>query len=324
MSRLRSEARLTLLLAGALLAPGCVPRLVARPATEASPPLPVWLKAGQAQARVGEHELRVRWLGTAGIELRSARAALVIDPYFSRHPLLTLLGGPVRPDEAAIARHMAPVDAVLVGHAHFDHFVDAPSVARRARARLWASPAALNLAAQEGVPAAQLCALTPHGRFTVGDIEVEAVPSRHSPMPTQWLAGGSLTGAPRLPMSFLAYKNDEVYGFALHWRGRTLYHCGSADVDEAAVGSRRADVVFACVSGWRSSPNVFRRLARTLQPRVLAPMHHDDFFRPFSEGVVENPLAYHEEALRTMRRDAPDAALLPLDFFDDHRLEARR
>jgi L-ascorbate metabolism protein UlaG (beta-lactamase superfamily) len=322
MSRSAFERRVLAALAGTAVVLGCAPRLVPHAVPDQAPPLPGWLKPGKANAPVGPHELRVSWLGTAGLEVRSARGALVIDPFFSRQPLLTLLGGPLRPDEAAIARHMAPVDAVLVGHAHYDHFADAPTVARRAGARLWASPAALRLAAQEGLPAAQRCALTPHVRFTVADMEVEAVPSQHSPMPTQWLTGGNLMGEPRLPLGFLSYKNDEVYSFAIRWRGRTVYHCGSANTDEGAIGPVRADLVFACVSGWRSCPDVFGRLVRSLRARVLAPFHHDDFFRPFSDGVIENPLAFHDEALRTMRRDAPDAAILPLRFFDDHRLEA--
>ena len=286
-------------------------------------PLPAWLTTGDGSALPGPDELAVRWLGTAGFEIRSAKAGILIDPFYSRTPLLPLLTGPARPDEAAVKARVRPVQGVFVGHGHYDHLLDAPTAARLTGAGLYASASALAVAAQEGLPARQRHALRAGEVIRLGDLEVEVVESRHSSMPTQLLAGGELAPGAKVPLGFLAYKNGPVYGFLIRWRGRSLYHSGSAEVLDANLRGKRADVVLICLSGWKSTPDVFGRVYQALRPSVIAPMHHDDFFKPFEAGFQENPLAYHGEALGVIRRDAPGAAILGVDYFDDHRLAAR-
>lgn len=308
------------------LAPAFAAQAMARkPATVPvdAAPAPAWVKTGDGSALPGPDELAVRWLGTAGFEIRSARAAILIDPYYSRTPLGQLLAGPARPDEAAIRARVRPVNAVFVGHSHFDHMIDAPTVARLTRAHLYGSAATLAVAGQEGLPAAQGQAIKGGDRVKVGDLQVEVVASRHSSMATQWLAGGEMPAHVTVPMRFLEYKNGPVFGFLISWRGRTFYHCGSADVAEAHLAGKRAETVLFCVSGWKSSPDVIKRLYETLRPALILPMHHDDFFKPFEAGVQENLLAYYGEALGVIRRDAPGAAIREVGFFDDHRFRAR-
>ena len=44
-----------------------------------------------------------------------------------------------------------------------------------------------------------------------------------------------------------------------------------------------ADVLFACLAARRGTPRYLERLGERLRPRLLVPLHHDDFFRPLSE-----------------------------------------
>lgn len=288
-----------------------------------APPLPGWIREGEGDAKPGPDELAVRWLGTAGFEIRSAKAGILIDPYYSRPTLGTLLAAPVKPDEAAIRKHVRPVEAVLVGHAHFDHLMDAPTAAKLTGATLYANDPGVDVAAQEGLPAAQRQALQPGRLITIGDLRIEPVLSKHSDMPTQLLAGGEWPATFKLPLRFLEYKNGPVYNFLITWRGRSLYHCGSADFDAQAVAGKRADVVMFCLSGWKSTPGVFGRINQTFKPAVLMPMHHDDFFKPFTAGFAENPLAFQQEAYAAIRAQAPGLAIRETAFFDDTRLRAR-
>lgn len=287
-----------------------------------APPLPGWLREGEGDAMPGQDELAVRWLGTAGFEIRSRKAAILIDPYYSRPTLGTLLGAPVKPDEAAIRQHVRPVQGVLVGHAHFDHLMDAPTAAKLTGATMYANAPGVEVAAQEGLPAAQRAELRAGRAIVIGDLTIEPVPSKHSDMPTQWLAGGEWPASFKLPLRFLEYKNGPVFNFLISWRGRSLYHCGSADFDQAAVAGKHADVVLVCLSGWKSTPGVFGRLYTSFKPSVIMPMHHDDFFKPFSAGFHENPLAFQQEAYAAIRAQAPGLAIRETAFFDDTRLRA--
>jgi hypothetical protein len=78
-------------------------------------------------------EVLVRYLGTSGLYVLWRDVAILTAPYFSNHGLRRAIFGSVGWDDDAIARGMEdldplPIQAMLVGHAHFDHFADLPPV----------------------------------------------------------------------------------------------------------------------------------------------------------------------------------------------------
>src|SRR6185437_8069501 len=101
-------------------------------------------------------QVLVRWLGTAGFALEHAGHVVLIDPYLTRASLARCLLSPLVPDEAAIARHVPRADAIVLGHTHFDHALDAPVIARRTGARVYGSRSAAALCRSRGVPAGQV------------------------------------------------------------------------------------------------------------------------------------------------------------------------
>src|SRR5258706_2102773 len=96
----------------------------------------------------------MRWLGVAGIELSVDGRTLLIDPFVSRPPARRLWAGRVAPDGALVAEKVPQGDVVLVTHAHWDHIMDVPEVARRTGAAVYGSPnARALLQALPGPPA---------------------------------------------------------------------------------------------------------------------------------------------------------------------------
>lgn len=80
--------------------------------------------------------VRLTYLGVGGWIFQRGTDQVVAAPLFT-HPSFvgTGLKG-IRSDTALVNRHMAPYDvtgaqAILVGHAHYDHLMDVPQVARR-------------------------------------------------------------------------------------------------------------------------------------------------------------------------------------------------
>src|SRR5260370_4224115 len=101
--------------------------------------------------------IRVTYLGVNGFQFESSDHALLVDPYFTRvgfwsaalHERIESKPDRVS-DGLKILRPHA--DAVLVTHAHFDHLLDVPEIARRTGARLFSGPTAINLVQSLGVP----------------------------------------------------------------------------------------------------------------------------------------------------------------------------
>ena len=159
------------------------------------------------------------------------------------------------PDLAMIERYAAApgkVAGVLVGHTHFDHAVDAPALARRYGARAYGSASLGHL-------------MRPHG---LGELAVEVVPhepyelrpswcascsSRHSKPPTsgarcRW-GTAKYPPPPARPQPGQLQVRSVLHGIRIQSAGISLYHQGSADLDDRELRGDPVDVFLAGVAG---------------------------------------------------------------------------
>ena len=236
--------------------------------------------------RGGKGEVLVRWLGTAGFALEHAGHVVLIDPYLTRASLARCLLAPLVPDEAAIARHAPRADAIVLGHTHFDHALDAPVIARRTGARVFGSRSAAALCRSRGVPAAQVDVVErepgsePAVR-EVGPFELRFVPSAHSrlvlgrvPFP------GEIADCDDVPMRAHEYRCGAVFGVEVRVAGRKIFHMGSAELVDRTLDVRHIDLLLMCVAGWTTGRDLPERVAHKVAPGAVLLSHWDDFLRP--------------------------------------------
>jgi L-ascorbate metabolism protein UlaG (beta-lactamase superfamily) len=259
---------------------------------------------------------RVRWLGTAGHVVELAGVTLLIDPFLTRTPARRMLA-PLEPDEAAIfARVPSRVDAILCGHSHYDHLLDAPTIARATGALLVGSRSTCLVARAAGVPAAQLREIAPDGgSVTVGDVAIRFVASRHGkavlgrvPFP------GDLQAQPSLPLPVWGYRMGGAFGIHIRADTLALYHNGSADLIDAELAGLRADVLLVGLAGRRGTPDYLARLCCALAPQLVVPTHHDAFFGPLDGGVRLLPGIDLDGFVAQARRLAPAARVVTPDY----------
>lgn len=229
--------------------------------------------------------LELEWLGVSGYRLTYGGVTLFVDPYVSRVPLRSLLlRRGALPDEELISRYIeAPGDVggVLVGHTHFDHAVDAPAIVRRFGTRAYGSASLAHLMRLHGLGASAV-EVVPQRPYEIGPFVVRFVPSRHSKL----LFGRRVPMAGELTCDHLhglvptAYKCGDVWGIRIEVAGTALYHQGSADLDDSALGEEPVDVFLAGIAGRSVTPRYWERILPRLDPAVVVPTHHDDFFAP--------------------------------------------
>lgn len=265
--------------------------------------------------------LEIDWLGVSGYRLTYEGVSIFIDPYVSRVPLRALLlRRRALPDPAMLERYAgAPgaVAGILVGHTHFDHAVDAPALVRRHQTKAYGSASLAHLMRLHGV-GEQAVEVVAHQPYELGPFVVRFVPSRHSKL----LLGRKVPMDGELTCEHLdglvpgSYKCGAVYGIRIEVAGISLYHQGSADLNDGELRDGPVDVFLAGVAGRSVTPRYWERILPKLDPRIVVPTHYDNFFSPLGgpqDFVRRVRLGEVPGEVRRVARDAQVLALRRVD-----------
>ena len=263
--------------------------------------------------------MRIRWLGTAGHALEAGGTTVLLDPFLTRPSIFTTAARRLRPTPARWRSFLPPrVDAVLLGHSHYDHLMDAPLIAREAGALIVGSPSTASFARAEGVAEDKIVTVPPTGRsLSVGAFTIRFVPSLHGRL----LAGrvplpGEVTTPPRLPARLFDYRMGGAFGIHLEACGVSVYHNGSANLVDAELDGLGARVVLLGLAGRYGTPDYARRVTDRLRPELVVPTHHDAFFAPLEEGVRLLPGIDLGGFVRELGRVSPDSRVITPTYDD--------
>lgn len=228
----------------------------------------------------GDH-LQITYLGTAGFVLQNAERTLVLDPFINRPGLLRTLFGQL-PSHAEPLKTLIPhADDVLIGHAHYDHILDAPLLCQQTGARLIGSSATMMVGRAAGLPESQLLQTQGREDIACGSWIVRGLPSVHGkalfgriPLP------GDISAPPPWPPKLRDLRHGQVFNWWVQTNGLSVVHIDSADFIDAELAGHQADVVCLCAIGRRFRPNYVRDVVKLLQPRWIIPCHWDTMITP--------------------------------------------
>ncbi len=231
-----------------------------------------------SQEKVEQRYPQMRWLGVAGIELRATRQTLVIDPFVSRPPLKRMWWGRVRSDAELAAKTVPQADFVLVTHAHWDHVMDVPAVIDKTGAITYGSLNTCQLLSILGVTEEHLHEIKAGDQLTLGRFQVEVIPAEHGLALGRHFATGSLASNLQPPLRIRDYRMDDCFSFFIEVEGLRFLDWSSERVDAAPL----ADVLF--VKPLREQA-YYEALLKLVRPRVIFPIHWDNFMRPLSQPL---------------------------------------
>jgi L-ascorbate metabolism protein UlaG (beta-lactamase superfamily) len=209
-----------------------------------------------------------------GIELEAGGQILAIDPFFTRPPFWRLWFGRVRPDRALVAKHVPRCDDVLVTHAHYDHLMDVPEVARSTDAEVWGSANVCELLAVCGVPEARLHEIEAGDRLAPRGFQVQVLPAKHLRLPG--FPPGPLAPGLQPPLRLRDYRMDVCFSFLIQVAGLRLLNWGDVSSQRAPP----AEVLFVSPT---EPEAYYQGLLAAVRPRLVVPIHWDDLFRPLDK-----------------------------------------
>jgi len=230
------------------------------------------------QKIAGQRYPEMRWLGVAGIELRVNKQILVIDPFVTRSPFRSIWLGRIRSDSALAAASVPHTDFVLVTHAHWDHVMDVPAIIKKTKALAYGSTNTCHLLAILGVPEEQLHEIKAGDQLTLGMFQVAILQAEHRLVLGRPFATGSLAHNLHPPLRMRDYRMDTCFSFLIEVDGLRFLDWSSEQVHLAPL----ADVLFVKPL---QKPAYYQALLGVVQPRVVIPIHWDDFMRPLSQPL---------------------------------------
>ena len=232
-----------------------------------SAPLPAQAQTPEkAPAIAGK--VKVQWLGQSAFKITTVSGkVIVIDPW--------LITNPKTPEAYRKLEALGKVDLVLVTHGHFDHFVDAPALAKMNDAPFW-GPAGLAQAMQVlGIlPVAQANRMNKSGTiFPFGPgVKITMTHAEHS---SELLWRNPGTDKDEL------HTGGEPCGFIIEFEnGFKLWHLGDTGLfgDMKLLGERyQPDLVLMPIGGGQfvMNPVDAAYAARELiRPKAVIPMHY--------------------------------------------------
>ena len=258
--------------------------------------------------------LSLRWLGTAGFAISYEGTTLVTDPYLTRKPFGHVARGrALFPDAELVPAFVESCDAILMGHTHFDHALDAPFIAKAFGAKVFGSKSMTHLMGLHGL--AELgVTVEPHTPYEIGPFVVRFVPSVHSKLllGLKIIQEGEITCDHCEDMTSKDYTCGQVWGIHIEVAGTSLYHMGSCDlIDDEAIP--QCDWFLAGIAGRGSTPRFWERILPKVQPKVLIPHHHDNFFLPLGEEMGFSLNVNYGSMLHEVRKVDPDIRIVSLD-----------
>lgn len=224
-----------------------------------------------------------RWLGVAGFTLQFRSFTLAVDPFFSRPALRYVLGGRPQAQPELAERYLPECQAILITHAHHDHLMDAPAIARRTGARLYGSPNSCQIAQVLGLEAEQTRAVQAGDRLQLGPAAVAVYAGVHPWLPQY--GPGELKPDLGAPLKLVEYRMDTDLNYLIK-----LDEFGVLDWGGKLDGPAPRAEVLVCGAGRNE-----RRLEKLLgfvQPRLVIPVHWDNLFQLLSQGVHTLPGAH--------------------------------
>ena len=232
------------------------------------------------------HGVELEYLGTAGFVLRGRGHTLVLDPYVTRVPLHKLWRQ-LAADEALVSRVIPHADDVLVGHAHYDHVLDAPTLCQRTGARLIGARAVMQVGRAAGLPEHQLRETAGREEIPSGPFRVRGLPSRHGKVfMGRVLFPGDIERPPPWPPRIADLKHGLVLNWLVELGEFSLVHVDSADFVREELEGVRADVLCLCAAGRRHRPRYVEEAVELLRPRYVVPCHWDTMVTSLERPVL--------------------------------------
>ena len=240
--------------------------------------------------------LTVTFVGVSTLLISDGTTHLMTDGFASRPSLVRLVAGTVAPEADRVHGMLKrldvdKLDAVAVLHAHYDHAMDAPEVARQTGAVVLGCQSVENIARGARLPAAQMRVVEPGVSHRFGEFTLTFVPSAHIDVGVNAATLGGTIDAPlSAPARATAWQEGVTWSLHVAHPSGSMLVQGSAGFVPDALSELRADVVLLGVgllgkADRDHQEGLLHHVVDAVGARRVIAVHFDDFMTPLDEPL---------------------------------------
>jgi len=265
--------------------------------------------------------LSINYLGSGGYLLRRGEDVVLLGPFFSNPGVLTALSLlPIGPNTDAIEQWLPDVmtaDAIIVGHAHYDHLLDVGWIAehRAPQAMVYGSRTVAHLLA--ALPALENRVTIINSSYSAGEsagnskdkrepwiwipetrVRFLPIKSEHAPhfAGIKLMTGQLHKNLDRLPARANGWVEGRTLAFLIEFlhptEDRALFSLHYQDAaSNPPLGypppDLTVDAALVCVASHREVSDYPGNLLQRVQPRHVVLGHWENFFAPYTQDLDE-------------------------------------
>ena len=260
--------------------------------------------------------LALKWLGTAGWEIRFGQTVILIDPFLTRGEAAA--GKEWKTDDQAVTKAIQRADYIFAGHSHADHIADMPFIAKRFGSKVIGSRTTTNIALTGGVDKSQLMTISGGEKLDFKDFSVQVIESEHGVLFRRGRRRQpkveEITKPWSGPITGEAFVEGGSYLYLFTFAKTRLLHQSTGGFIEDKITGLRSDIALM----YPMARDDTAALLKALQPKTVFVHHFDEWRAPFSDGIPESNARRAQRFARDVRAiDGSIKVIIP-ESFDPH------
>ncbi len=260
-----------------------------------------------------ENNLKLTWFGTTCLNISDGKSALFFDPFITRPSLFELATFQrLNSDEKLLDSWLGKlknnnIEALFASHTHYDHALDLVSLQKRTKAKVYGGASVLNILKGEKLESS-FQKISPGDVVNVGDFKITIFKGIHPPhLFSLTLASGVIERPLAHGATALEYKLGEVFSYLIeHPKGRILFHPAGQVLGAAQFKKMgKVDLLVQGIAKRESTKDILEKLIGPLDPKLVIPVHYDDFLEPLNDGIQEMLTMNLDEFIKTIMKARP-------------------
>ena len=278
--------------------------------------------------------MKVTYLGTTMLLFDDGEDQILFDCHVTRPSIPKYALGKLETDKAVADRVIKEfgihrLKAMFISHSHHDHVMDAPYFSNVCGAKIYGTESTLNVARGGDVPEDRLTLFKENESYTVGKFKITVLKSLHSkPSFFNNDLGQTIDEPLKQPVKKKLYKEGGSYDFYIEHEDKKILIRPSYNYIAGQLDNIKADVLFLAIAGLakdeaKHKEEFFKETIEKVEPKVVIPLHWDNFFTPLYSPIVGLPKMFeftgksmHELAYNCAKRKASCIVQMPLTTMD--------